>query len=167
MTFVQARFVLGTFVHIRNISAVNDSICTNFKGRFLEHGDICPYQQNLSCHWSDFDQTLKVVFLGQSLIDANFQGDISPYQQYLSYYCPDFDKNFWTEFFGGLIFVHHIFLDQTSFDPKFFQPKIFSDPKFFPTQNIFQPKIFSYTKFFCDPGLSKLNTFDLGLVSQY
>ena len=92
MTFVQARFVLGTFVHIRNISAVNVSIYTNFKGRFLEHGDICPYQQNLGCHWSDFDQTLKVVFLGQSLIDANFQGDISPYQQYLSFSCPDFDK---------------------------------------------------------------------------
>ena len=23
-------------------------------------GDICPYQQYLSCYWPDFDQTLKV-----------------------------------------------------------------------------------------------------------
>ena len=77
------------------------------------------YQHYLSCYWPDSYQTLKIVFLGQSL-DANFQGDISPYQQYLSYYCPDCDQNFWTKFFGGLIFVLHIFLDQTSFDPKKF-----------------------------------------------
>ena len=43
-------------------------------------------------------------------------GDIHPHQQYLSYYYPNFDQNFWSQFWGDLIFVHHIFL----FLPNFF-----------------------------------------------
>ena len=72
MTFVQATFVLATFVHIRNISAVTDRCWPNFNGRFLEHffnrcqqlwwylssqhclGNICPYQEYLSCYWVNF-----------------------------------------------------------------------------------------------------------------
>ena len=76
VTFVQATFVLGTFVHIRNISAVTDSIWPNFKNSFLgtsraDHnchsdicpgniylGDICQYQEYLNCYWHDLDLTL-------------------------------------------------------------------------------------------------------------
>ena len=126
------------------------------------------------------------MFLLQTLTNANFQddifpnsicpGDIYPYQQYHSYYCPTFDQNFRTQIFlGGLIFVHHLFLDlnffpsffrQTFFElifwtkifyldlfgPKFFY-KIFIDLKFFLDQNysyllVLGPKIFGGPNFF-------------------
>ena len=78
MTFVQATFVLATFVHIRNILAVAE---TNFKCRFLGqslknancYGDICP--GNI------------------------YPDDICPYQQYLSCYGPD-PQNFQTQNFS-------------------------------------------------------------------
>ena len=71
-------FVLATFVHIKNISAVTDPFLPSFKGRLLEpsikaansYGNICPinicpndmspYQEYLSCYRLNFDQTLKV-----------------------------------------------------------------------------------------------------------
>ena len=77
--FIQSTFILVTFVHIRNISSVTDSILTKFTGRLLWysltdancHGDICPgnicpdkigpCQDYLSCYWPDFDKTLKVA----------------------------------------------------------------------------------------------------------
>ena len=65
-----------------SISAISQLLLTrfwwNFKGRFLGTsrtdsnchrdiclgnscpGDICPYQEYLSCYWPDFDETLKV-----------------------------------------------------------------------------------------------------------
>ena len=80
MTFVQATFVLGTFVHIR--SEISELSLTqfwwNFKGNILGTSqtdsnyqvdicpgnicpaDICPYQEYLSCHWPNFDETWKV-----------------------------------------------------------------------------------------------------------
>ena len=50
VTFVQTTYVLATFVHIRNISAVTDLIFNKLIGRILGpslkdahcHGDICP-----------------------------------------------------------------------------------------------------------------------------
>ena len=49
VTFVQATYVMATFVHISNISAVNDPILTklfgpNFWGPFLDQGIF--YTQN-------------------------------------------------------------------------------------------------------------------------
>ena len=80
--FVHATFVLVTFVHISNISAISQLLLVqfwpNFKCRFLGplwtysncHNDICPgnicpcnicpYKEYLSCYWPNFDQTLKV-----------------------------------------------------------------------------------------------------------
>ena len=40
----------------RPASTCHGDIC---QGKILS-GDICPYQQNLSCYWINFDQTLKV-----------------------------------------------------------------------------------------------------------
>ena len=51
LTFVQAKFVLVTFVHIRNIPAVTDPICPR---------DVCPYKEYLSCYLPNFDETLEV-----------------------------------------------------------------------------------------------------------
>ena len=58
-------------------------------------GDICPYQEYLSCYWPDVNQTLG-RFLEPFLTDANHYGDICPvniclgnicpYQEYLSCY---------------------------------------------------------------------------------
>ena len=72
-TFVQAPFVLGTFVHINNISAVTGPIriklSTKGPGNICHGdicpgticpGDICPYQEYPSCFRHDFDQTSKV-----------------------------------------------------------------------------------------------------------
>ena len=82
-TFVQAIFVLATFVHIRNISTVTDLSWPNCKGRILEpflkyanwHYDICP---------------CKIC-----------PGNIYPNQQYLSYYSINFDQTIRTQFFLG------------------------------------------------------------------
>ena len=80
---------------------------------------------------------------------------ISAISQLLQY---RFWSEFVTQFFGGLIFVHHIFFNklllvQIFSDPIFFQLKnfptqIFSNPKYFPTQNIFWPNIFPTQHFF-------------------
>ena len=41
-------------------------------------GDICPYQEYLSCYWPDFDQTLKSRFLGPSWTNFFCHGYICP-----------------------------------------------------------------------------------------
>ena len=80
--FFHATFVLATFVHISNISAISQLLLVrfwpNFTCRFPGplwtysncHNDICPgnicpcnicpYKEYLSCYWPNFDQTLKV-----------------------------------------------------------------------------------------------------------
>ena len=134
-----------------------------FKSRFLElfltftncqsdifqgnicPGDICPYQEYLSCYWPNFDQTFlaqffeSLNFLAQNFVslkffehniflDQNCFGDICPYQEYLSCYWPDFYKTFWVfedhNFFWTLIFWPNILLNQHHFWPKFFLDKI-------------------------------------------
>ena len=53
---VQAAFLLATFVHIRNISAVSNPIWPNFKGRFLG-----PSLTDANCHGRNFSQ---IFYLG-------------------------------------------------------------------------------------------------------
>ena len=78
VTFIHATFVLASFVHIRDISAVTDPILMKLYRQFQGtsrtvsncHGDICPgnicpcdicpYQEYLSSKWPDFDETLKI-----------------------------------------------------------------------------------------------------------
>ena len=73
MTFVHATFVLATYVHIRNISAVTSPILMKLFRRFLGTsrtdsnchsdicpgnicpGNICPYHEYISCYWPAFD----------------------------------------------------------------------------------------------------------------
>ena len=77
MTFVQATFVLGTFVHISKPQLLLARFGSNFKqGTYTTDynrhhaictgdicpGDICPYQQYLSCYWPDLNQTLNKGF---------------------------------------------------------------------------------------------------------
>ena len=111
-----------------------------------DHNRYCHHHRKMS----------KLVFLGQYLTDANFHGDFCPYQQYFSYYCPDF---------GGHNFCTIYFLDKTSFDPNFFWPKMFSNPKIFWQKKFSDTKIFRTQFFFYNPSISKLNTFNLSLVS--
>ena len=70
-------------------------------------GDICPYQQNLRCYWTNFDQTFPA------------------------------QKIFWTQFFSRPkinldpnFFKSKIILDQNFFAPNFIEPNIFSTKRF-------------------------------------
>ena len=75
-------------------------------------GNICPYQEYLSCYWPDVNQTLKVGFWNLFLTDANHYGDICPiniclgnicpYQEYLSCYWPVFDHTL------KIAFLYHL-----------------------------------------------------------
>ena len=132
---------MGTFVHIRNISAITDSIC-RFLERFLTavncSGDICPfnicyghtctYQEYLSCYWPDVIQTLEVGSW-PSLADANRFGDICPVnicpQLLLTQFWPDFKGRlkkeiFWTNTFLDLTYLTQNCFDATLLDLKFF-----------------------------------------------
>ena len=103
LTFVQATFVLATFVHIRNISAVIDPqliiIYKNLLNKcVLSNSMLAISQLLLARFWWNF----KGSFLGASRTDSNYQvdicpgnicpGNICPYQEYLSCYWPDFDE---------------------------------------------------------------------------
>ena len=74
VTFVQATFVLATFVHIRSISAVTDPILTKLLGRILEHIVLRfqmwrPFSPNLS-NTSDTVATLDLQILHKELLLA-------------------------------------------------------------------------------------------------
>ena len=115
-----------------SISAISQLLITwfwpNFKGRFLGpswtdsnyhgdicrgnifHGDICPYQEYISCYWQNFQQTFWDYFLGALiLLDHNF---VPP-------------KFFWTE-----QFFRPKLLENSIFDLTFFWPVIFLDQHF-------------------------------------
>ena len=77
VTFVQASFVLATFVHIRSISGPDfdetlkigswenleqiQTVTVTFVQINIFPGDICPYQEYLSCYWPNFDETWNVA----------------------------------------------------------------------------------------------------------
>ena len=89
VTFVQAKYIMETFVHISNISAFTNSILTKLQ-RYLGisrtdsncHDDICPgnicpdgicpYQEYLSCYWHDCYQTFGTPFRGLNFCGPNF-----------------------------------------------------------------------------------------------
>ena len=115
-------------------------------------GDICQYNHNPSCYWSNFDQTFGTQFFAA----------IS--QLLMTRLWPDFwDPNF----FGAFIFVEQHFFGKTYFDPNIFCTKNFLDlnfvylncfgriflyPNFFLIKNFLDSKIFwprfSWTKLF-------------------
>ena len=123
-TIFQATFILTTFVHIKNISAVTLKVSSwdhlEQIPTVIFHGDICPYQEYLSCYWQNFQQTFWALFLAALI--------------------------FWT-----IILFHPHFLDRTIFQTKtfwhqhfdltFFLPVIFWD-KHFRLIQFFLPKIF-------------------------
>ena len=99
--FVQSTFVLATFVHIRNISAVTESILAKLGPKFLEAQNFCI--QN--CLDPKFCWTLifwtkifwEITFLLKFSLDPKLLG---------------------LKFFG-----HGLFLDQQVFGPNFFLSK--------------------------------------------
>ena len=149
----------------------------SFKCRILEpclkdancHGDIypgniCPYQQFLSCYWSDFDQTFRTQFFFQTqnlfqtqiCSDPNFFGQlIWPKKMFklnifsdTTFLLPH-KKKFRAITFFQIFSDQNLFLDQIFFaGPKFFGPKHFFDPQFLLTQNFFDPKFLWTHNFF-------------------
>ena len=144
-----ATFVLATYVHIMNISAVTGLFWPNFKGRLLGPSvncqddicpgntcpsNICPYQEYLSCHWPNFDQTLKVgssdhleqistvsmIFVKSTFVLTTFVHirNISAVTD------QTLKVGFWTQCFAVLNF-NQLFLTKILFDPNFFGPKLF------------------------------------------
>ena len=99
VTFVQATFVLATFVHNRNVSAVTDLILTKLKDRIL----------------------------GPSLTNANPHVDICPInisQQHLS--ISVISQTFWTQFYGILNCLGtHFFWPTYFLKQQFFVPYLF------------------------------------------
>ena len=126
---VTVTFVQASYVNIRNILTVTDTIKTKLyrqgQGKVNANicpGDICPHQQYLSCYWFDLDETLNLVQVTYALVTfvhiSNISAVTNPnltkrfgpqYQQYLTCYLLHFDQTFWTQFLVALIFVEHIF----------------------------------------------------------
>ena len=142
----------------------------NFKGRVLGpsstdsncHGDICPgyicpYQENFSCYWPDFDQTLKVgswehlelIPTDQvTLVLATFAHILAgPKFIFIGL------KFFWTKIFlEPTFFWPTIFLDLKFFwAQNFVGLKFFLDPKSFWTKFFFLTQNFFWLKIFFDP----------------
>ena len=100
------------------LSWTNFNYCSNIcPGNFCS-GDICPYQEYLSCYWPIFDQTFWTGFLAG--LGSKF--------------C--LDQNLvWPKLFEPKLYGH-IF-----FGPRFFRPKFFG-PKIFWTFYFFRSKLF-------------------------
>ena len=104
VTFIQATYVLVTFVHISNISPVTDP---NLTKRFGPQ-----YQQYLSCYLLHFDQT----FWTQFFCSFNFFGASV-------FFGPNF---FWPKYFLDLNSFGPDFFGLYPSYPQFFSP--YSDP---------------------------------------
>ena len=130
-------------------------------------GDICPYQEYLSCYWQPLWPNFKDRFLGISRTDSNCHSgiypdnicpdDIYPYQEYLSCYRINFDqtlkvdsqknvltliilpKSFCTLNLLDLTFLDLNFL--TSFWSTLFGTYLFLTGNYFGS-NTFKPKVF-------------------------
>ena len=146
-----------------SISAISQLLLArlwpNLKGRFLGpfltysnchndicSGNICPYQEYLSCHWPDFDETLKVI-----------PGTILNLFQHFSN-----NNKISSNKFGWKNF-------STKNWPNFFRPKIFLTKKVYVkkilwTKNVFRPNFFCHQKCFSTNNYFNLN-FGLVLVS--
>ena len=113
VAFVQAIFVLTTFVHIRNTSAVTNPILTSLKGRFLG-----PALKDVNCH-SD-------ICLGNIYVLATFL-QISNISSFLDQIFGALDFVFWTNIFFGLklFFWPNMFFTKNCLYPKLFESKIF------------------------------------------
>ena len=114
-TFVHAKFVPTTFVHVRNISAVTDPIL-KVKVDSLDHLELIPTVMATFVQATfvlvTFVHIMNIsavndLILGPSLTDADCHGDICPgnicpynichgnicpYQEYLSCHKPNFDQ---------------------------------------------------------------------------
>ena len=131
VTFVKATFVLATFVHIRNVSAVTDPILTKRLGpnfwqalTFLIEIFLGPYKF--------FGPT---ILWTQNLWTQNFVWTFFS------------NKFFWTQIFYDInIFWTPIFLDLKYLPTQnFVKPNFFWVHKFFVTNKIFLgPKFFSF-----------------------
>ena len=98
-------------------------------------GDICPYQQYLSCYWYDFDQTFWTQFFG----GHKCCGSKCSWTKLLQT-----QPFFWTIiFFSEPKFRAQNFRTSNFTGPKNFWTPNFSDPNFF-----FRPEIFFALKFF-------------------
>ena len=102
-------------------------------------GDICSYMQYLSFllvqFWPNF---LDPIFFGSWFLQTKmFLGKTSSDPHF-------FNANFFSrpKMLGLTVFIPEILLDPKKNLTQFFLPQIFSDLKFFQTQNIFGPKIF-------------------------
>ena len=160
MTFVQATFVLETYVHIRNISAVSFSgLDQAFWTQFFWGHNFCG------------SKCFRTTLLDQNFPNPNFF-------QIQIFLLPNiFEPQFyWTKnSFKHNIFLDTNFLSPTFFsEPKFFRSQLFfnfffnqkslwtqkkiSDPKFILAQNCFgttislEPKVFSNLIFFWGRG---------------
>ena len=134
----------------------------NFKGRFLRPflpdanphsdicpGNICPYQEYLSCYVPNFDQT----FWNQVFVDPQFFGHKTFWIRILFWIQNFFGlkilltqsffriKMFWPEI-NSTVFVQKVFWIKNFGSKEIWTKKIFSD------QHFFQPKIFLDQTFF-------------------
>ena len=127
--FVQAKFVLVTFVHIKNISGVTNPILTKLSlgpsltdaNWYLSMQDlswwhICPHQEYLSSYWPNFYQTFLPNFLTALLfVIQNFF--------VIKFFWPN---NFLTQIFVHLRFTWHqnVFCLNLSVDQAFFDTEL-------------------------------------------
>ena len=111
----------------------------NFKGRFLgpslkdanHHGHICPgkiypgdicsYQQHLSSHWLDFDETLKLGSW-ENIFNLNLLYQIFLDKKFFDPKLLCAQCHFGLNFFSAMIFFH---LDKKILNLKFLSPKFF------------------------------------------
>ena len=109
--------------------------------------DICPYQEYLSCHWPDVDQTLKVgpwdhlkhiptvtVTFMKNFIKKNLPRKISS-KKFAT-------KNIAKKIFAEKNFCHKIFFDKI----RFFSKRNFAPQKIFQQKIIFAEKKFTENK---------------------
>ena len=111
-------------------------------------GDICPYQEYLSCYWPDIDQTLTDANSYSDICQVNiWSGDICLYQEY----------QFWPKFKGRFQnFDPKFVVLNKILNPTFFWPKVFLNLNFWTW--IFWTKIFWYLTFF-NPHFFGYNSF--------
>ena len=122
-TFVQATYVMATFVHISNISAVTGPIFTKlFGSKFLEF----------------------IIFVGQNVLGPNiFRPKFFSDTNFFPTQNPFRDQRFWTsKFIGHKKFSNPKFLFQTQFFSKIFSDTKSIGPNIFWTHNFFGPKVF-------------------------
>ena len=125
VTLVQAIYVLVTFIHFSNISAITAPILSKNLSQFL--GDLIFVN-----HFLFTKLLLTQIVFGPKV-----------------FFLP---KYFWPKFFENFFWTHNFFQGPTFFCPKmFFGPKIFVDPKIFFWPQIFLGPNFFLYKNFCWP----------------